>query len=110
MPKVNQDSVIGTVTRIVVNGEPRKCGSISSRGRRLFFFSKADWLWGSSSLLCWWVLEPLSKGVKQLKHEVNHSLPSNAKVKNESSDISIHTNTNMRKYVFMPCARKELKY
>ena len=60
-----------------------------------FSFPKhSDWLWGSSSLLCWWVLEPLSIGVKQLEHEVDHSLPSNAKVKNESSDISTHIHTH----------------
>jgi len=39
MPKVNQVSVIGTVTRLG-NGQPKKCGSISCRGRRHFFFSK----------------------------------------------------------------------
>ena len=53
----------------------------------IFSFPKhSDWQWGSSSLLYSWVLEPLSTGVKQLEHEADHSLPSNARVKNESSE------------------------
>ena len=61
-----------------------------------FFHPKhSDWLCGSSSLLCWWVLEPLFIGVKQLEHEADHSLPSNAKVKNESSERERHTHTHI---------------
>ena len=75
--KVNQVSVICTVTGLG-NGQPRKCGSISSRGRRYFSFSKTF---------------RLAAGLKQLQHEADHSLPSNAKIKNEPSE-SPHTHTH----------------
>ena len=69
--------------------------------RGIFSFPKhSDWQWGSSSLLYWRVLEPLSTGVKKLEHEVDHSLPSNAKFRNESSE-SPHTRTRTSIYIYI---------
>jgi len=43
---------------------------------------------GSTQPLVQWVLGFFPLGVKQLGHEVNHSLPSSAKVRNEWSSAS----------------------
>jgi len=51
-------------------------------------------------------LEPLFIGVKQLEHEADHSLPSNAKVKNESSERERHTHTHTSIWFQTLCMRR----
>jgi hypothetical protein len=72
-------------------------GLSSSRGWK--FFSSPhhpDWLWGPPSQDIQCVPGALFLGVKRLGHEADHSPPSNAKVKNAWSYITIPS-----KYAFM---------
>ena len=73
------NSVVGIVT-MVWSGDP---GFKSWHGEEIFLFSKcSDWLWGSSSFLLNEYQGSFLEA-RQLGHEVDHSPPTGAEVKNE---------------------------
>ena len=81
---MSQGNVVGTVNGYRL-GSP---GFESRNGKTLSLLqNRPDWLWGPPSLIFKWVPEFFA-GVKQQGHEVDHSSPSTAEVKNKWSYIA----------------------
>jgi hypothetical protein len=80
------------------------CSLNSCMGKRFFSSSVCPDLLCSPHSLLFNTYQSYFTGVKKLGHEVNHSPPSRAKVKNEWS----YTSTPL--YIFMAWTKKNLTY